>query len=133
MSPRPPNDLLYDTEATLRLVDSAIEDIRELDPRGPDYHSGPAKWAASREPASGSALGARGLSEMVDRGYHEAMGVLDKVRESRSALARMAGDPTTSGDGTLRESAALAELEIRLVALVTRLELAARALDRPAE
>ena len=200
MSPRPPNELLYDSEATLRLVDSAIEDIRELEPRGPDFHSNPARWADARDLRAGSALGSVDLSDMIGRGYDEVVSVLGSLRESRSVLARTAGRRTTGADETLRDvasatgaeatdtlngldhavalvnamdtdaqegdaadraarrrnlgdelltlascvtgqditaprlsfaSAVLAEIEIRLAALATRLDLAARALDRP--
>ena len=202
MSPRPANEVLYDSEATLRLVDSAIEDIRELEPGGPDLRSEPASRADVRQVPTEGALGSVALSEMIERGYAEVVSVLGSLRESRSVLARTTGvrapgvdrerrdvanaacgeatdtlggldravavvnamdKDAQEGDAAARgerrrdlgnellalascaarqditaprlsfASAVLAEMEIRLAALATCLDLATRAVDRPTQ
>lgn len=94
MKPKDPSELLYDTEATLRLVDSAIHDMGELGGANdaieleiPDAPSSP-QLDVRDAPGSGprSPIGLVGLSDLVARGYSEILGVLDSLRQSRSLL-----------------------------------------------
>jgi hypothetical protein len=73
MSARPASELLYDSEAALRLVDSALEDIRESDP------------------ARGAAILAHGYTEAVSiaRGLRELRATLERAGGDVSALARL--------------------------------------------
>ena len=90
MSARHASELLYDSEAALRLVDSAIEDIRESDP--------------ARDAA------------LLAHGYTEVVSLLASVRGLRASLDRQTPDATPSGHSPAA-SAALAQLETRLADL----------------
>ena len=82
MTARPATELLYDSEAALRLVDSAIEDLR----------------------LNGSApIGMVALSHVLARGYSEIVSVLGSVRESRQILQPAAVDRIHHTHERLRE------------------------------
>ena len=70
------DELLYDTEAALRLVDSAISEIGD----GPEHE-------AADLPASPTELGA--AVEVLNRGHREIAGVLASLRQSRTQLERL--------------------------------------------
>lgn len=85
MSARPPSELLYDSEATLRLVDSAIEEIGEL---GSDDRHPLSRRDASPLLQQTPPIGLVGLTDLLARGYTEILGVLDSLRQSRHFLER---------------------------------------------
>ncbi len=90
MSARQASELLYDSEAALRLVDSAIEDIRESDP--------------ARDAA------------LLAHGYTEIVSMLASVRGVRAGLDLATPDAMQAG--RLSEaSTALEQLETRLADL----------------
>ena len=89
MSARPANELLYDSEAALRLVDSAIEDLRDATPRHAGAPADPTNGGSIRDIINGSApLGLIGLSHVLARSYTEIVSVLGSLRESRNVLQR---------------------------------------------
>jgi hypothetical protein len=76
---RPARELLSDSEATLRLVDTALAGL-----------DGPAA------PGEGSArqLGLLALTQLMERGHSEIVSVLESLRESRSWLEQRALEQT---------------------------------------
>lgn len=112
MSSKQPSDLLYDSEATLRLVDTALDSIRE--PEGaPDaphgaMHRAMAASVGARTPRDfsgidGGPIGLLGLSQILARSYSEIVSVLGSLRESRSLLERTAVDRLHHTNAKLRE------------------------------
>jgi chemotaxis regulatin CheY-phosphate phosphatase CheZ len=99
MSPKQPSELLYDSEATLRLVDTAIQDMGELDADEPP--SIEQRLRASLTPSP--SMGLSGLSDMLARGYAEILGVLDSLRQSRHLLERAAVEKIQHTHDKLRE------------------------------
>jgi hypothetical protein len=89
MTARHANELLYDSEAALRLVDSAIEDIRDLDLPRADTARDALRTAQLRDLLAASGpLGLIRLSQILARGYTEIVSVLGSLRESRNVLER---------------------------------------------
>ena len=89
MTARHANELLYDSEAALRLVDSAIEDIRDLDLPRADTARDALRTAQLRDLLAASGpLGLIRLSQILARGYAEIVSVLGSLRESRNVLER---------------------------------------------
>jgi hypothetical protein len=105
MTARHANELLYDSEAALRLVDSAIEDIREASPRpstGTPAESLHAGHLRDLLQAAGP-LGLLGISQLLARGHGEIIGVLRSLRESREVLARTSSGRVQDTHDQLRE------------------------------
>jgi hypothetical protein len=86
MSAKPASELLYDSEAALRLVDSAIKEMGEL--------------AADPDQAGRGALT---LSELLTRAYEEIPRVLESLRQTRSVFERAAVDKIQRTHAKLRE------------------------------
>ena len=102
MTARHANELLYDSEAALRLVDSAIEDIRDTRPgagMAEALHAGNLRDLLQ---AAGP-LGLLGISHVLVRGYGEIVGVLQSLRESRDVLASAAPGNVQNTHQKLRE------------------------------
>jgi len=127
MSTRPASELLYDSEAALRLVDSAIEEIRNPDARRTHLSVDIASNAAARVPRCVTSHREVPIdpSQLFDRGYAEVVSMLGSLRESRAMLDRT---PTEEEIGDA--SWVLAELEGRLAALAAALDAATPA-SRP--
>ena len=125
MSARQASELLYDSEAALRLVDSAIEEIRVPDGRRAD-HGDAARAAQLRDAltAANGAVDPIGLSRILARGYTEVVSVLGSLRESRAVLER-ATVPDFE-DVTTQQldyaSSVLTEMEHRLAHLASVLD-----------
>jgi hypothetical protein len=104
MTARHANELLYDSEAALRLVDSAIEDIRDASPHHLGDPTDAARVANLRDMlAQSGPLGLIGLSQVLARGYGEIVSVLGSLRESRTVLERTAVDRIQYTHERLRE------------------------------
>jgi chemotaxis regulatin CheY-phosphate phosphatase CheZ len=101
MSAKQPSELLYDSEATLRLVDNAIQDMGELD--HDDATSLEDRVASAISASNGTALGLVGLSDLLAKGYAEILGVLDSLRQSRNLLERAAVEKIQHTHDKLRE------------------------------
>jgi chemotaxis regulatin CheY-phosphate phosphatase CheZ len=102
MTARHAKELLYDSEAALRLVDSAIEDIRDSDP-GAGAPEEPLHAGQLRDllQAAGP-LGLLGISQILARGYGEIVSVLRRLRESRDVLARTSAEKVQNTHEKLR-------------------------------
>jgi hypothetical protein len=107
MSTKPPRDLLYDSEATLRLVDSAIEEIGDLGASDPQPLSLRLVSPAGQSPAL--PIGLVGLSDLLARGYTEILGVLDSLRQSRHFLERATVEKLQHTHDKLREVSSATE------------------------
>ena len=103
MTGRDVTELLYDSEAALRLVDSAIEDIREPDNASESID--PARLKELKEMLAGAndPHGLIGVSRILARGYAEIVSVLANLRESRGVLERATVDKLQQTNAKLRE------------------------------
>lgn len=117
MTARHANELLYDSEAALRLVDSAIEDIREASPRASKGTSAESLHAGHLRDLLQAAgpLGLLGISQILARGHSEIINVLRSLRESRDVLARTSSDRVASGilDGLDRAVALVDQMDAK--------------------
>jgi hypothetical protein len=121
MIPRDATELLYDSEAALRLVDSAIEDIRGLLPHRPSV-ADESPLSAPHDPAPG---GAQAASEILERGYDAIVSALGRLRESRDALQRALRSPETTVEQLSHASSMLTDVEARLAELASLFDPAA--------
>jgi len=69
---RPPQELLYDSEASFRLVDSAIEELNDGDAAEVHHDAQPGGIAV--------------LSDTLLRAYAETASLIERFRESAGAL-----------------------------------------------
>ena len=98
MATRPANELLYDSEASLRLVDNAIGEFGA---------------APSEEEVAPPASSSSGLSELPKtllRAYGEITGILERLRESRGILEQAAVEKLQHMNDKLREVSSATEL-----------------------
>jgi len=107
MNAKQPSELLYDSEATLRLVDTAIQDMGELDSE--EVQSLEQKVRSAMTQGRGAAIGLVGLSDLLARGYAEILGVLDSLRQSRHLLERAAVEKIQHTHDKLREVSSATE------------------------
>ena len=84
MTTKQPSELLYDSEATLRLVDSAIQDMGDIGAED-DAPAEPGVRVAM-PPSTTGASAALARSALLVHGYAEILGVLDSIRQSRGFL-----------------------------------------------
>jgi len=103
MTARQANELLYDSEAALRLVDSAIEDIRDARLREPGADADAASGARLRALIANGPLGFIGVPQLLERCRAEIVSVLGSLRESRSVLERAAVAKIQNTSERLRE------------------------------
>ena len=103
MTARHATELLYDSEAALRLVDSAIEDLRTL-PCTTGTGEEPTANANLRDILSSSgSLDLDSLSQILAQSYGEVVRVLGSLRESRTVLERTAVEQLHQTHDKLRE------------------------------
>jgi chemotaxis regulatin CheY-phosphate phosphatase CheZ len=102
MSTRQASELLYDSEAALRLVDSAIEDLRDTHDHDAARSATPSAELRELLDASGS-LGLVGLTTVLTRAYGEIVGTLGKLRESRTVLEKTTVEKLQHMHDKLRE------------------------------
>jgi len=91
MPPKTPDELLYDSEAALRLVDTALSEIGD---RADEE-------AESTSPRS--ALDLAAAAEILKRGHRDIAGVLASLRNSRELLERATLDKISRTGDKLRE------------------------------
>ena len=128
MSARPVSELLYDSEAALRLVDSAIEDIREPDSASECVD--PARLQELKDMLAGAndPHGLIGVSQILARGHAEIVSALASLRESRGALERSLRVVVEMDEAALQGDARTAadlrgKLRLELFALVGHTQL----------
>jgi hypothetical protein len=103
MSSRPADELFYDSEAMLRLVDRAIDELRVQ----PDVMQG-----ASAHATHGGAAQAD-LPHLLLRAYSEVSGVLSTLRRSRRVLERTTVEKAKHTDREAGRSSPGTELPAR--------------------
>lgn len=124
---KPPEELLYDSEASLRLVDHAIEELNE---------SGAEMDREARsflEHVMAQPGGFAELSRTLLRAYAETVGIVVRIRESCGMLDNTGADKLQQMHGRLREISTATETATtdildglaRVVALVDDLDAAA--------
>ena len=94
---RPPEQLLYDSEASLRLVDHAIE---ELNDSGAGLDSDSRGFLAHVMAQPG---GFAELSRTLLRAYAETVGIVQRIRESTGMVDETGVDKLQQMHGRLRE------------------------------
>jgi chemotaxis regulatin CheY-phosphate phosphatase CheZ len=121
---RPPEELLYDSEASLRLVDHAIEELSE---------SGAELDRDSRgflEHVMAQPGGFAELSRTLLRAYAETVGIVQRLRESCGMVDDEGGDKLQQMHGRLREvSTATEKATTGILDSVTRAIAIAERLD----
>ena len=104
MSAKQPSELLYDFEATLRLVDSAIRDMGELGSDASLSLEQTSRAAAHHDRLTTTEReAAPALQDARMRGYAEILAVLASLRQSRNLLQRAAADRTQYTNDQLRQ------------------------------
>lgn len=107
MATRPADELLYDSEATLRLVDNAIEGIHGL-------HAEQSAMESQMRNLIGQLVdqprGLAALPQVLLRAYAEIMGVLESLKESRGMLEKAALDKIQHTNQKLREVTSATEV-----------------------
>lgn len=97
---RPPTELLYDSEASLRLVDSALRDLHQ--------------HGVALEDATNDFAGQLGslssLSRTLFAAYAETAGLLRRIRESRGLLERASVERLQQMNDKLREVSSATEV-----------------------
>jgi chemotaxis regulatin CheY-phosphate phosphatase CheZ len=109
MTAKQPSELLYDSEATLRLVDSAILDMGELGAAA-EEPSMQERMNGALAKGTASPIGLVGLSDLLARGYSEIIGVLDSLRQGRHLLERAAVEKIQHTHDKLQEVSATTEV-----------------------
>ncbi|MEX2582853.1 MAG: hypothetical protein WD766_06250 [Gemmatimonadota bacterium] len=110
-------ELLYESEATLRMVDDALDELRMAEPE-PRRHPGGRAPDLSGFDSESTVVTAP--SEFCVRAYWQVQDLLESVRLSRQALQAVGNhrDSGTDGDASRREHGGLD----RALALVDRLD-----------
>jgi hypothetical protein len=119
-----PDDLLYDSEASLRLVDHAIEELNEA---GAEMDR---ETRAFLEHVMSQPGGFHELSRTLLRAYAETIGIVARMRESRVMVEQGGLERIKALDGKLREASAATESAAadildglgRAIAVVERLD-----------
>src|ERR671938_668319 len=91
MTTKPANDVLYDSEAALRLVDSALSELRGMTSGA--LEEGEPHESAFAVPPGGAEEDPRALAalpRMLLRAYSEIMSVLECLRPNSGMLERAA-------------------------------------------
>src|SRR5690349_1589732 len=110
MTTKPANDVLYDSEAALRLVDSALSELRGISPgaleEGEGHDGAAGAQLAVAEDDSG-ALAA--LPRMLLKAYSEIISVLECLKQSRGMLERTTVERLQHTHEKLREVSSTTE------------------------
>ena len=100
-------ELLYDSEATLRLVGRELEALRDLAPAAPQEDALAAAQLAAEAEASGAL---EGLPHLLQRASLEIGSALRSLRECRQALKHSALDQLQVTHAKLREVSSATEV-----------------------
>lgn len=125
MSTRAAEELYYDSEATLRLVDNVLDELQVMDEVGQRDEHGRFSQRMVRE-----TVAAGELPEIIVRAYGEVQALLDSLRRSRDVLERTSAEKAHHMGERLRAVDAAAEVAAtdildgvdRALAVVDRLD-----------
>jgi hypothetical protein len=110
MTTKPANDVLYDSEAALRLVDSALSELRGVAPgalEGAELREGAGAAQSSAAEDDPGALAA--LPRLLLKAYSEIISVLECLKQSRGMLERTAVERLHHTHEKLREVSSTTE------------------------
>jgi hypothetical protein len=110
MTPKPAKDVLYDSEAALRLVDSALSELRSIAPgvteaREPHESEDAVPWSAVEDDPRALAA----LPRMLLKAYSEIISVLECLKRSRGMLERTTMERLQHTHQKLREVSSTTE------------------------
>jgi chemotaxis regulatin CheY-phosphate phosphatase CheZ len=107
---KPANDVLYDSEAALRLVDSALSELRGIAPGALEEGEGHDGADAAQRNAGEDDSGAlAALPRMLLRAYSEIISVLECLKQSRGMLERTTVERLQHTHEKLREVSSTTE------------------------
>ncbi len=118
MNPKPNSDLLYDSEAALRLVDRAMEDFRDESPSlrphiGASIGASISARIGDAERGNPSAaVDCLAVSELLANGYSAILEVLNSLRQSRHLLERATVERISHTHDKLREVSRATEVAV---------------------
>ena len=119
MNPRIAEQLLYDSEATLRLVDTLLDELQVMEPKAHAFHGElQLHTETSLEELSD-------LPDLLIAAAGQARAVLDGLAQSRDVLERTSREKLTGGTDEHREPPSAFEIRSgleRALLLVDRLE-----------
>lgn len=109
MASRPADELLFDSEATLRLVDTALNELRSRK-EAPT----PAQALALElsDPQGQGLAGIAGLPQILLQAYAEITNVIASLRKSRGALEQTTMEKIQHTNKKLREVTSAAEIAV---------------------
>jgi hypothetical protein len=105
MPTRPSDELLYDSEASLRLIDNALTDLSAMASR---VGAAPGTGATSAAPFTPISL--MDLPNLLLRAYTEINSVLENLRHSRDVLQQSTLDKLQHTNNKLREVSSATEV-----------------------
>jgi chemotaxis regulatin CheY-phosphate phosphatase CheZ len=110
MTTKPANDVLYDSEAALRLVDSALSELRGIAPGAlEDVEGHDGADAAQRNAAENDPGALAALPRMLLKAYSEIISVLECLKQSRGMLERTTVERLQHTHEKLREVSSTTE------------------------
>ena len=126
MSTRAAEELYYDSEATFRLLDTALDELQVMEPTVGrfDDHDKLHIQRLAQEPEEIS-----DLALFLVRGFGEIQTLLHSVRRSRDVLERTTAEKARHPEGQLREVDSAAASVDRALALVDQLGSTAQGAD----
>jgi hypothetical protein len=109
MTTKPANDVLYDSEAALRLVDSALSELRGLAPGALEEGRHDDPDAALRNATDDDPRALAALPSMLLKAYSEIISVLECLKQSRGMLERATVERLQHTHEKLREVSSTTE------------------------
>jgi len=107
MAGKPPSDLLYDSEAALRLIDTALDELR-----GESFNAAESRRQELRAPSPlpERIVGLGSVTRVLAHAYADVMGALGSLRETRAILEHVAADRLKSTNDKLIEVSSATEV-----------------------
>ena len=105
MAGKPPSDLLYDSEAALRLIDVALDELR-----GESFSAAESRRQELRAPSPERIVGLGSVTRVLAHAYADVMGALGSLRETRAILEHVAADRLKSTNDKLIEVSSATEV-----------------------
>jgi chemotaxis regulatin CheY-phosphate phosphatase CheZ len=106
MAGKVPSDLLYDSEAALRLIDTALDELRG-ESFGASETRGQVRAPGAR---SDRIVGLGSVTRVLTHAYADVMSALGSLRETRSILEHVAADRLKSTNDKLLEVSSATEV-----------------------
>ena len=104
------HEVLYETEASLRLVDQELEGLQPQAPAAPAEHPAAMHLRALLNQPEGQPVGLAALPFILERANHEIQAVLANLRDSRNALETVTVEKLQHTSEKLREVTSATEV-----------------------